>query len=164
MLNLVSHNRGVLCRVDISVDIRNLNKNALHLVMICGLHYFHTFKEKERVISKCFTADTFISAQVSSAARRGAELFLLFLSSHIQPPSLLCDNPSQKNPTLDILTFLHLLQKYIQVSAVAFLTTHLVYWVLYTFLPILRLFWTIQFFDNFQRNIYLLLAKIPHTS
>ena len=93
--------------------MRNQNKNALHLVMICGLHYFHTFKEKERVISKCFTADTFISAQVSSAARRGAELFLLFLSSHIQPPSLLCDNPSQKNPTLDILTFLHLLQKYI---------------------------------------------------
>lgn len=77
------------------------------------IHYFHTFKEKERVISKCFTADTFISAQVSSAARRGAELFLLFLSSRIQPPSLLCDNPSQKNPTLDILTFLHLLQKYL---------------------------------------------------
>ena len=113
MLNLVSHNRG-FCVMDISaVDFRNHNKNALHLVMICGLHYFHTFKEKERVISKCFTADTFISAQVSSAARRGAELFLLFLSSHIQPPSLLCDNPSQKNPTLDILTFLHLLQKYI---------------------------------------------------
>ena len=126
----------------ISVDIRNHNKNALHLVMICGLHYFHTFKEKERVISKCFTADTFISAQVSSAARRGAELFLLFLSSHIQPPSLLCDNPSQENPTLDILTFLHLLQKYIQVSAVAFLTTHLVFLCLhFMFIYASLVFW-----------------------
>ena len=69
--------------------------------MICGLHYFHTFKEKERVISKCFTADTFISAQVSSAAR-GGTISIIFIEPHSASLTSLWQSQSEKPDTRHI--------------------------------------------------------------
>ena len=112
MLNLVSHNRGVWYHFCIYlVFIITMIKCFASIVYFGGYTTsIHLKRRKEWFPNVSQLTHSFPRR---SPARRGAELFLLFLSSRIQPPSLLCDNPSQKNPTLDILTFLHLLQKYL---------------------------------------------------
>ena len=130
--------------------------------MICGLHYFHTFKEKERVISKCFTADTFISAQVSSAAR-GGTISIIFIEPHSASLTSLWQSQSEKPDTRHIdfpspAAKIYLgLRSGVPHNPSCLFATRICACILCLFMA------SLVFLPFFWQNIYIFLAKISPT-